>query len=126
MSSKRRTSYDEDIVRTVGKPTETNWKRISRNKLRGLIQVTGYYNYKKYGEILGVDLVNKPEMAGENTEISAKIAAAYWKENNLNEVMKPNTYEAFKKVTKIINGGYNGLEDRCKYWLSAKRVLGVT
>lgn len=44
---------------------------------RGLIQLTGRDNYKKYGEMIGVDLVNNPDLAND-PEIAAKIAGAYF------------------------------------------------
>ena len=44
---------------------------------RGLIQLTGKDNYKKYGELLGIDLVNNPELA--NDPVTAqKIASSYY------------------------------------------------
>lgn len=51
-----------------------------RYKGRGYIQITHDYNYKKYGDRLGVDLVNNPEMAAQ-PDIAAKIALEYWKDN---------------------------------------------
>lgn len=85
-----------------------------RFKGRGFIQLTGRYNYKKFGDLIGVDLVNNPELA-EKPEIAAKIATAYW-----NEIVKPKVsdFNDVKQVTKLINGGYNGLEDRQKKYLS--------
>lgn len=45
---------------------------------RGLIQLTGKYRYAEYGKLLGIDLVNNPDLAAD-PEISAKIAALYYK-----------------------------------------------
>ena len=45
---------------------------------RGLIQLTGKYNYNKYGKMLGIDLVNNPELAAD-PEIARKLAAIYFK-----------------------------------------------
>ena len=44
---------------------------------RGLIQLTGKNNYKKYGDLLGVDLVNNPELANDPV-IAQKIASSYY------------------------------------------------
>jgi predicted chitinase len=44
---------------------------------RGLIQLTGKDNYKKYGKIVGVDLVSNPDRANDR-DIAIKIAAAYF------------------------------------------------
>ena len=45
---------------------------------RGYIQLTHDYNYKKYGDMFGVDLINNPDLAMDG-ELAAKIAVAYWK-----------------------------------------------
>ena len=47
---------------------------------RGYIQLTHKYNYKEYGDKLGVDLVNNPELAMQG-DIAAKIAVLYWNKN---------------------------------------------
>jgi putative chitinase len=49
---------------------------------RGLIQLTGRQNYEKYGKLLGVDLVNNPELAAQ-PDIAEAIAVAYFKEAQL-------------------------------------------
>lgn len=85
---------------------------------RGAIQLTGRDNYTRAGKALGIDLANNPELAAE-PENSAKIAAWYWKTNKLTTAAKNGDVRA---VTKTINGGTNGLDDRtAKYgrYLSA-------
>ena len=83
-----------------------------RYKGRGPIQLTGRANYKKYGDLLGVDLINNPTVAATK-EVGFRIAGQFWKLNGLNELAdKPD----FKLITKRINGGYNGLDDRLKYY----------
>lgn len=79
-----------------------------RYKGRGFIQLTGRSNYRKYGEQLGVDLENNPSKASDPT-IAAKVAIAYWRTR-----VEPNVgdFSDTKAVTKLINGGYNGLDDR--------------
>lgn len=57
---------------------------------RGLIQLTGKDNYKKYGDMIGVDLVGNPDMANDPT-IASKLAAAYFADKqkkgvNLNDI----------------------------------------
>ncbi|HET8689573.1 MAG TPA: glycoside hydrolase family 19 protein, partial [Methanosarcina sp.] len=49
----------------------------SRYVGRGFIQISGRYNYDRYGTLAGVDLINNPELLVSNAEISAKVAVAY-------------------------------------------------
>jgi len=90
-----------------------------RYKGRGPIQLTGRANYTRYGGLLGLDLVNDPTIAATK-EVGFRIAGQFWKLNGLNELADQ---QQFKAITKRINGGYNGLDDRIKYYDRAKRVL---
>lgn len=58
---------------------------------RGLIQLTHDYNYKKYGDILGIDLVKNPELAND-PYIAAKILALYAKDRNIQQNIKNKEY----------------------------------
>jgi putative chitinase len=95
-----------------------------RFKGRGLIQITGRANYAELSKAFGVDFINKPELL-ETPEWATKSAGWFWNSRKLNSIAVDNTEDAFKLVTKRINGGYNGLEDRKNYWARAKKVLGV-
>ena len=90
-----------------------------RYKGRGPIQLTGRSNYVKYGRLLSVDLVNFPEQAA-TPEIGFRVAALYWSLNNLNVLAE---IEDMKEITRRINGGYNGFDDRMKRYEIAKQVL---
>lgn len=88
-------------------------------KGRGPIQLTGRANYKKYGDLLGLDLINDPTIAATK-EVGFRIAGQFWSLNGLNQLADQ---QDFKQITKRINGGYNGLDDRTKYYNRAKQVL---
>lgn len=90
-----------------------------RFKGRGLIQLTGRANYRKIGEILELPLEDNPELAAEPVT-SLKIACEYWKDRNIN--MSADRDDLIK-VTRLVNGGLNGLEDRRKYLQKAKTAL---
>ena len=90
-----------------------------RYKGRGPIQLTGRANYTRYGQLLGLDLVSNPTVAATK-EVGFRIAGEFWKLNGLNELADQ---QQFKAITKRINGGYNGLDDRIKYYERAKKVL---
>lgn len=90
-----------------------------RYKGRGPIQLTGRANYKKYGDLLGIDLINNPTMAA-TPQVGFRIAALFWQSHGLNELADQQKFET---ITRRINGGINGLADRIKYYERAKKVL---
>jgi putative chitinase len=90
-----------------------------RFKGRGIIQLTGRSNYRNAGKRLGYDLEKDPLLALQ-PEISVLTALDYWKTRNLNQWADKDDVE---KITRIINGGLNGFEDRKKYLARAKRIL---
>lgn len=81
-----------------------------RYRGRGYIQITGKNNYKLFGDSIGVDLIKDPD---EILNYSLISAAWYFSYNNINRVSDlGNGLEVIKRVTKIINNGTNGLQDR--------------
>lgn len=93
-------------------------------KGRGPIQITGRANYKRFGDILGIDLVSDPARAAQ-PELAFRIAGLFWSKKGLSELADRATDEAFREITRRINGGFNGLDDRRKFYAVAKSVLGV-
>lgn len=90
-----------------------------RFKGRGIFQVTGRANYKKYGDKIGVDLISNPKLAAD-PENSVRTALEYWKDHGLNVLADQ---DMIKEITRRINGGYNGLDERLSYLVKAKRLL---
>lgn len=88
-------------------------------KGRGLIQLTGRSNYSELSNAFGVDFINNPSLLKE-PEWAVKSACWFWNRKFLNSIADTGD---FKKVTKIINGGYNGLEDRLKLYELAKQYI---
>ena len=88
-------------------------------KGRGLIQITGRANYSNFGQTNGVDCINNPSLL-ELPEYAVMTACWFWQKNNLNKYADSGD---FKTLTKRINGGYNGLEDRIQIWERAKKIL---
>ena len=93
-----------------------------RYKGRGLIQLTGRANYRKYGNLLGLNLEDDPEIAAEPVT-SLKIACAFWQDHKLNALADADDIVT---TTKRINGGLNGLDGRRAYLARAKVALGLT
>ena len=96
-----------------------------RFKGRGPIQITGRANYKRFGDLLGLDLVGEPQRAAL-PEVAFRVAALFWSKKGLNGLADQVTPDAFREITRRINGGFNGLADRQKFYETAKTTLGVT
>jgi hypothetical protein len=92
-----------------------------RYRGRGPIQITGRFNYQRFGELLGVDLVGNPDLAA-TPQFAFSTAGVFWKVNGLNELAD---VQDFITITRRINGGLNGLADRQKYYEIAKSVLAA-
>jgi predicted chitinase len=92
-----------------------------RYRGRGPIQITGRANYKKYGDKLGVDLVGNPDLAA-TPQYAFSTAGLFWKSNGLNELADVQDFSA---ITRRINGGLNGLQERQKYYEIAKNTLSA-
>lgn len=90
-----------------------------RYKGRGLLQLTGRANYREYGKALGIDLESDPKAAGDPA-LSLKIACEYWKRRKINPDCDRDDVVA---VTKKINGGHMGLNERRQLTAKAKAAL---
>jgi putative chitinase len=88
---------------------------------RGLIQITGRRNYLACSQALFGDerLLQQPELL-EQPQWACESAAWFWQSNGLNELADK---DQFTTITRRINGGLNGLENRLQLWARAKAVL---
>ena len=86
---------------------------------RGLPQLTGHDLYWHFGQYIGEDLVAKPELVA-TPKYAAMAGGWYWKTHNLSAAADA---EDWVKVTKIINGGTFGLDERIAYTKHAIAVL---
>jgi putative chitinase len=93
----------------------------AKYKGRGYIQITGRYNYGIAGEAIGIDLVSNPKLA-EKPAVAAKIAIWYWKLR-----VQPNVddFSNVRAVTKPINPGLRGLEDRKSNFKDYKTMVAA-
>ena len=87
---------------------------------RGLIQLTGKENYERCGEALGVDLINQPGLLAQ-PHYAALSAGWFWNKKGLNALADAKDYDT---MTKRINGGLLGLDDRKAKIAKAISVLG--
>lgn len=90
---------------------------------RGLIQCTGKENYTHCGEALGVDLVAQPQLL-EEPRYAALSAGWFWNKKGLNALADEGTKDSFDVMTKRINGGLLGIDDRKTKMIEALNVLG--
>lgn len=90
-----------------------------RFKGRGLIQCTGRANYHQLSKDTGIDYVGNPEKLAQIPHC-VNSAFWYWDTHSLNYYADK---DQFDNITRAINGGYNGYDDRLKYLKRAKDVL---
>lgn len=88
---------------------------------RGLIQITGRYNYLKCSAALFGDdrLLREPQLL-EQPEWAAQSAGWYWWVKELNTLADQGQFNA---ITRKINGGQNGQKERRALWALAREVL---
>ena len=79
-----------------------------RYRGNGVLQTTGRGAHKKMGQAFGLDFENNPELVAA-PEHALKPALKEWSDNNLNNFADQNK---IRIITKRINGGFNGLEER--------------
>ncbi len=87
---------------------------------RGLIQLTGKINYQNFADSLEMRVEDVPEYLA-TFEGAAQSACWFWESNNLNKWADTGD---IKELTRRINGGYIGLEDRIKHYEHALHVMG--
>ena len=88
---------------------------------RGLIQLTGRDNYTFFAGSLNIPVEEASDYLA-TFEGAAQSACWFWEQNNLNRFADANDV---KGLTKAINGGYIGLEDRISHTEHALHVLGA-
>jgi putative chitinase len=89
---------------------------------RGLIQITGRANYQRVSDALATDFIGDPDQLAQ-PEYAARSAMWFWAWHGLNELADTGDFE---KITRIINGGTNGLTQRLALYEQAKDALEVT
>jgi putative chitinase len=87
---------------------------------RGIFQITGHSNVFHAGKALGVDFVKDPDLIA-TPKYAALTAGWFWDTHKLNP---PADALDFNKITRTINGGLIGQEDRIKHVQQALAVLG--
>lgn len=90
-----------------------------RYKGRGPIQLTGRANYRAFGREVGIDFESHPEIVAFPS-IGLMAAVRYWNSRNLNALADADDLLG---ITRKINGGTNGLDDRKAQTAKAKGLI---
>jgi putative chitinase len=88
---------------------------------RGLIQLTGKQNYQNFADSIETPVEDIPEYL-QTFEGAVQSACWFWETNNLNQWADKGD---ILTLTKRINGGTIGLDDRIKHYNHALHVLGI-
>lgn len=89
-------------------------------KGRGLIQITGKFNYGKLSKDWGIDAVSNPDIL-LTPENSVRSACWFWWKNGLNKLVDSGA--TVEQITRKVNGGKNGLQERIKFYERAVKNL---
>ena len=103
-----------------GRLGNTSEEEAAKYLGRGLIQLTGKENYANCGSGLGVDLVGNPDWLSD-PKYATLSAGWFWHKRDLNSLADSSDIET---MTKRINGGLIGLEDRKFKIAKALSILG--
>jgi predicted chitinase len=110
-----------------------------RFKGRGLIQLTGRANYEKMSKKVGKDLIANPKLV-EEPDLATEVSAIFWHDKvrsglNLNQwadklnlkepVDSSANWSVHTNITKAINGGTNGIDDRAKRMAGGSEIYDV-
>jgi len=95
-----------------------------RYKGRGLIQLTGRANYAEYSRTgaFRINVESDPEQLAADDRLCVDVAGWFWRRHSLNALADRDDLEA---ITRRINGGLNGLDNRRRLLLRAKTLLGA-
>jgi len=103
-----------------GRLGNTSEEEAAKYLGRGLIQLTGKENYERCGLAIGVDLLSDPTLLLD-PRYAAMSAGWFWNKKGLNELADQQEHG---QITKRINGGTIGLDDRIAKTTKAAQALG--
>jgi putative chitinase len=86
---------------------------------KGIIQITGKNNYSAFAKSVGMDLDDVPEYL-LTCDGAVESACWFWKTNSLNKLADNGD---IKGMTKVINGGFNGLDERTKLYQQIIKII---
>lgn len=90
----------------------------------GPTQLTGASNFEQYSKRVGYDLVAYPQLALQYG-VGWRIAGAFFQDHGCNQLADKGGLSQVRPITRAINGGFNGLEGRSRYYLRLCSILSV-
>ena len=69
---------------------------------RGVLQITGRDNYRRFGALIGVDIEGEPDLAAEPA-IAMALACAYWTSRRINAAADRDDVEAVETILREMN-----------------------
>ena len=105
-----------------GRMGNTSEEEAAKYFGRGLFQLTGKENYDNCGKGIGVDLIGQPDILVQ-PNYACMSAGWFWNKKGLNDVADADDIET---MTKRINGGLLGLDDRKAKIAKAKQILDAS
>ncbi len=91
-----------------------------RYRGHGLKQITFFDNHRDCGHALGLDLVKQPDLLATDDWLAARSAAWFWFAKGCNQLADAGD---MRQLTRRINGGENGLDDRLQRYVRAKQFI---
>jgi putative chitinase len=91
-----------------------------RYRGRGPIQITGKSNYAAASQGIQVDILRNPDLVVSDPSVGSRVACWFWNSNGLPALAAQNR---FSEITRKINGGLHGMEDRRRLLEIARKVL---
>jgi putative chitinase len=88
---------------------------------KGFIQLTGKDNYIAFGKSIGIDLVSHPELVSEKYPLLS--AAWFFNKNCVKKCDGGSSRTVVESVTKCVNGGLIGIDDRYKHFVEFYKLL---
>ena len=128
--------FDESTARAYEKQPQKIANRVYANRMgngdeasgegfkysgKGIIQLTGKDNYTRFAQSLEISVEDAAEYM-KTFEGAAQSACWFWEKNNLNKFADAGD---LKTMTRVINGGYKGMEDRELQFARISKLLGM-
>ena len=128
--------FNENTARAYEKQPQKIANRVYANRMgngdeasgegfkyagKGIIQLTGKDNYTRFAQSLEISVDDAAEYM-KTFEGAAQSACWFWETNNLNKFADAGD---LKTMTRVINGGYKGMEDRELQFARISKLLGM-